>query len=248
MSRTCSIVGCTNKYLAKGYCGPHYNQIRTVGQSCKVSECTRAVKTSGFCERHYSQMRKFGKIISTTNRTRLDLNEINIICNVAKMKLYDNFGNEVNETNFDINFVEYLKHYKWSLLQGGYVYSKYEDEQGNENIMYLHRAIMFIHNNFILDDHVEIDHKDLNPLNNMLSNLRIGTSSQNKMNRIKRKNCSSQYKGVSWRKDVKMWEARIQHNGKPIFLGLFIKETDAARAYNVAAIKYFGEFARLNDV
>jgi hypothetical protein len=35
---------------------------------------------------------------------------------------------------------------------------------------------------------------------------------------------------------------------KMIFLGRFTSEEDAARAYNEGAVKYHGEFARLNDL
>lgn len=44
------------------------------------------------------------------------------------------------------------------------------------------------------------------------------------------------------------WAARIMANGKRIFLGLFKKTVDAAKAYNDAAIKYHGEFAFLNKI
>ena len=93
------------------------------------------------------------------------------------------------------------------------------------------------------------DHKDLDTFNNVPSNLRECSSSQNMMNRDKfRKNSSSKYKGVSFYKSSGKWHAKITANKKVYHLGDYILETDAALAYNKAAIKYHGEFARLNKV
>lgn len=62
------------------------------------------------------------------------------------------------------------------------------------------------------------------------------------------KNSSSKYKGVTWYKEREKWMVRININKKHIFLGYFESEIEAAKAYNDAAIKYYGEYARLNEV
>lgn len=59
-------------------------------------------------------------------------------------------------------------------------------------------------------------------------------------------NCTSKYKGVSWRVDGNCWRAVIMVNYKKISLGSFSDEENAAKAYDKAALKYFGEFAVLN--
>lgn len=99
----------------------------------------------------------------------------------------------------------------------------------------------------------DIDHIDHNTLNNQRANLRICNRSQN-MGNSKTKLHSSKFKGVCWanggiykgKRYEGRWMAQIMYNYKNIFLGYYDSEIEAAFAYNVAAKKYFGEFAKLN--
>ncbi len=93
----------------------------------------------------------------------------------------------------------------------------------------------------------EIDHIDGNGLNNSRSNLRSATRSQQCQNRSKIQiPSSSKFKGVqSWKG---RWRARITLHGVSTFLGYFDSEEKAAIAYNAAAVKAFGDFAKLNEV
>lgn len=92
-----------------------------------------------------------------------------------------------------------------------------------------------------------VDHADNDGLNNLRSNLRICTRSQNSANRIS-VGGSSIYLGVSYYKKNKKWGALIGKNRKQIFIGLFETEEQAAIAYNKSAILIHGEFAKLNNV
>lgn len=91
-----------------------------------------------------------------------------------------------------------------------------------------------------------VDHKNNNGLDNRRSNLRPANHSKNGMNRAKIKNTSSQYKGVGWHKATGCWRAYIKINGKVKSLGYYKDEVKAAKAYDEAATKLFGEFALLN--
>ena len=103
----------------------------------------------------------------------------------------------------------------------------------------MHRLIMDA------QERQEIDHADGNGLNNQKDNLRFCTHSQNHMNRKPTKG-SSKYKGVSWHKAAKKWNARITLNKKTVSIGYFDSEIIAAKAYDEKAIELFGEFAKLN--
>ena len=112
--------------------------------------------------------------------------------------------------------------------------------------MYLaHRLIWFM-----LHDEwpEEIDHINGVRFDNRLSNLRVATSRQNKQNRRTQSNNTSGYCGVHWYKQTKKWQAYIDIDGKRKHLGYFKVLEEAARAYNEAALKHFGEFAKLNII
>ncbi len=92
------------------------------------------------------------------------------------------------------------------------------------------------------------DHRNEDKLDNQRSNLRAATTSQNRGNEGLRKNNTSGYKGVCWVGRVNRWIAYIKVNYHRYHLGYFKRKADAARAYNKAARKYFGRFAKLNKV
>jgi hypothetical protein len=75
-----------------------------------------------------------------------------------------------------------------------------------------------------------IDHIDRNPENNNADNLRIVNNQQNQWN--------TDSKGYYYQKSKKKWHARIRHNTKNIFLGLFKTEAEAHQAYLLAKEKY----------
>jgi hypothetical protein len=90
------------------------------------------------------------------------------------------------------------------------------------------------------------DHVDRDGLNNQRCNLRPTGSAGNRANARERREIglSSKFKGVSAHQG--RWRARIRHEGHEILLGVFADERDAARAYDVAALHIFGEFACTN--
>jgi hypothetical protein len=95
----------------------------------------------------------------------------------------------------------------------------------------------------------EVDHINGNGLDNRKENIRICSRSQNVCNAKKYKTgFTSKYKGVCFRKPSNKYVAQIMIGKIRKGLGYFEKEIDAAIAYNNAAIKYYGEFARVNSI
>lgn len=90
-----------------------------------------------------------------------------------------------------------------------------------------------------------VDHINGDPLDNRRSNLRPATSSQNCINRARRKDNTSGYKGVSWYSPSKKWKAQICVNRETTFLGYFDTPEEAYAAYCEAAKEKHGKYARL---
>lgn len=107
--------------------------------------------------------------------------------------------------------------------------------------IYLHRFIVGID-----DPSVHVDHINGNALDNRRENLRLATQAENSRNRRPVAGSSSSFLGVTWHKNLGKWQASLKTENKSHYLGVFEDEEDAARAYDEAARKFFGDFAHLN--
>lgn len=92
----------------------------------------------------------------------------------------------------------------------------------------------------------DIDHKNGDPSDNRIENLRLCTDSENLRNSKTRTDNTSGIRGVSWDKKSKKWYAYINTGGygSMLSLGRFEILAEAIAARKAAEIKYFGEFAR----
>lgn len=92
----------------------------------------------------------------------------------------------------------------------------------------------------------EVDHINRNPLDNRRSNLRQASRRDNARNRGVARCAASGYKGVSWNRGMGRWQASIKDGPRNRHLGYYSSALSAAIAYDIAAIKSFGEFAATN--
>lgn len=105
--------------------------------------------------------------------------------------------------------------------------------------LYAHRLIWAISTGAWPEQ--QIDHINGVCSDNRLSNLRVASPAQNRRNQGARSSSLSSFSGV-FVLPSGSWQAVCAHTS----LGTFDREDDAARAYDTAARRKFGEFARLN--
>ena len=106
---------------------------------------------------------------------------------------------------------------------------------------YEHRLIWLYHYGEWPKD--QIDHINGVRDDNRIENLREATRQQNSFNRKSEKDSASNYKGVTWHKQHKKWQAQHRYRGKTYYLGLYETEEDAADAYRKATENLHKEYA-----
>jgi len=140
----------------------------------------------------------------------------------------------------------WLSEYKWSAYGGAcnkfYALRKGPRRNGKRRkLIRMHREVANT------PDGLECDHINGDGLDNRKANLRSVTHMQNCWNLRKSSRVGySKYKGITFHKREQKWGAKICVDGQHISLGRFKEEIEAAKAYDKAAKKYFGQYANLN--
>jgi hypothetical protein len=152
---------------------------------------------------------------------------------VKKIILSENHSALVDDEDYEI-----VSKYKWRISKTNtYIYAR-----SNKNDMSMHRLIMKRYHK--LSDKIQIRHKNKNGLDNQKHNLLVCSISQVQHSTNTCKNMHG-YRGVRQQKNGR-YQAQIKVDRKTIALGAYDTIEEAARAYDTAARKYYGEYANLN--
>lgn len=106
-------------------------------------------------------------------------------------------------------------------------------------VVYMHRAVLG-------NVAGQVDHVNGDGLDNRRENLRLCSHAENQRNRRKRVDSASMFKGVHLSAKDGRWHVQLKYQGSKLCFGSFDTEEEAARVYDEAAGRLFGEFARLN--
>lgn len=134
--------------------------------------------------------------------------------------------------------------YNWSAAgdrNGKYYAMRTEIRSGVRRTVRMHRLVAGAQHGQI------VDHINGDTLDNTRANLRLCNALENSRNRKVRSDNQTGIKGVFVLRN-RRFQARITVHGTEISLGVFTTTREAAMAYNSAALKTFGEFAKLNDI
>jgi AP2 domain len=135
-------------------------------------------------------------------------------------------------TIVDAADADWVNQWQWG-LETGYA-GRGETRDGRKQTFRLHRELLGL----VRGDGVEGDHRNLNKLDNRRKNLRVVSKHQNRQNKPSNRGSSSQYRGVTWNKTLKKWQAYVSPGGKYRHLGLFHSEEDAAQAARKGRAQY----------
>nr|DAN12780.1 MAG TPA: endonuclease [Caudoviricetes sp.] len=144
----------------------------------------------------------------------------------------------------DIYTILDYKWYEYFKEQQIYLYPKKDRNngyywcyrKGKKTTIRVHSVICCLH----------CDHKNGNKSDNREENLRPATPSQNRMNTPIRRGNKTGYKGVQYGYNENTYCVQLRFHGKLYYFGEFESIQEAAKVYDKAALKYFGEFAWTN--
>lgn len=193
-------------------------------------------------DRLVAELIEFSERLTGELRIRLSSERAALLDGAREIQLTKGYVAVVDQADF-----EWVNQWAWRVCSHhenanhNYACRTKKLPDGTALVLYMHKEIAGVEDGLV-------DHIDGDGLNNRRSNLRAATHTQNMRNRRPSKVNRTGYKGVEWDAKGKCWRARIRVDKSRIGLGSFDSKHDAARAYNEAAKRLHGDFARLNVV
>jgi len=161
------------------------------------------------------------------------INENGLVCQ-EEFKSIDGFDGMYEYST--LGRLRSFKSGKWKILKGtimkklGYIkHNLYKNSIETQILGHQLSAILFLGHKLDGTNKIVVDHKNNIRTDNRLENLQLISNRENSSK--DKKGGTSKYVGVMWHKAKGKWEARIRHNGKLLFLGLFNDEYEAHLAY-----------------
>ena len=148
----------------------------------------------------------------------------------------------VDDEDFD-----FLSKFKWCSSHGYAVtpiyiegsYHKTLCPKGKYKQIRMHRLLLSV------DDTKEVDHRNMDRLDNRKENLRVASRAENMRNKGMQVNNTSGFKGVGWDKQRKKWRVQIKADDIRV-VKRFDSLVEAQDFYKDSATIYHKDFARIN--
>lgn len=193
---------------------------------CCGRQVSKKISMHGYtlCSKHMHQLLKYSKFLDTIQRTNSDKNDYSIQGDVALVHLYNRKNEYIGDFIVDVDQIDYIRNFKWRLF-GGRVKTGFGNNQRDIAVILMKPTQGQV-----------VDHINSNPLDNRISNLRVCTQANNRLNNGITAN--GIYKGVSLdkRRKYKRYNAEIHYQYKKFYLGNYDTKDKALYARYIAEV------------
>lgn len=214
--------------------------------NCEICGRTtnKKIRLGGYtlCSKHMHQLHSHGKFLDNCPRTRNDLNDYRTEQEITYGGLYDGMTSEqIDEFIIDTEDLPKVKYHKWRFCHGHIVTGLPARHTQRE----LSWVILGLDNR--VEKNIVVDHINCNPKDNRKQNLRICKQSENVQNKSFMSNNTSNFIGVSYRKDRNRYDPEIRKNSIRCHLGYTKTLEEAVYKRYYAEQLVFGEFANQSE-